>query len=139
MIIPVLQEVIELGLGAFGLLIFALLAVVGEIGFRIGRRVGRASASPATETAGVSTLTTGMLGLVAFTLALTIGFAPDRFEARRHATLDEANTIGTAWLRTGLAGAPGKPIAGLIEEYACGRLTYLLVWTIQGFGSAPPR
>jgi hypothetical protein len=45
MIIPVLQEVIELGLGAFGLLIFALLAVVGEIGFRIGRRVSRASAS----------------------------------------------------------------------------------------------
>src|SRR5262249_12015249 len=70
--------------------------------------------------------TTGMLGFVAFTLAVTIGIAQDRFEARRHATLDEANTIGTAWLRTGLAGTSGKPIAGLIEQYARVRLAYLL-------------
>ena len=126
MIIHLLQEVIEVGVGVFGLLVFALLALAGEIGFRIGSRRGRAATSPDDETAGVSTLTTGMLGLVAFTLALTIGFAQDRFEARRHATLDEANTIGTAWLRTGLAGASGKPIAALIEEYSRGRLAYLV-------------
>ena len=71
------------------------------------------------------TLTTGMLGFVAFTLAVTIGIAQDRFETRRRATLDEANTIGTAWLRMGLADAPGRPIARLIEEYARARLAYL--------------
>src|SRR5271170_3578188 len=126
MIVHALHEIIEFGVGAFGLFAFALLWLVGEIGFQIGRRRSRVATLPDKEAAGVSTLTTGMLGLVAFTLALTIGLAQDRFEARRHATLDEANTIGTAWLRTGLAGVAGKPIAALIEEYARGRLAYLV-------------
>ncbi len=124
--IQFLREIIEFGIGAFALFVFALLALAGEVGFQIGRLRVRATTLPDSQNAGVSTLTTGMLGLVAFTLALTIGIAQDRFEARRHATLDEANTIGTAWLRTGLAGASGKPIAGLIDEYARGRLAYLV-------------
>jgi hypothetical protein len=66
-----------------------------------------------------------MIALMAFTMALTISFAQDRFETRRHTTLAEANTIGTAWLRTGLAGAPGKRIAALIEDYPRARLAYL--------------
>jgi hypothetical protein len=126
MLLGLLRELIDLGVGVFGLVVFAVLALSGEIGFRIGRGRARAATSPDTESAGVSTLTTGMLGLLAFTLALTIGLAQDRFEARRHATLDEANTIGTAWLRTQLAGASGKPIAALIEDYARGRLDYLV-------------
>lgn len=126
MILGLLSELIDLGVGVFGLVVFAVLALSGEIGFRIGRGRARAATSLDRESAGVSTLTTGMLGLLAFTLALTIDLAQDRFEARRHATLDEANTIGTAWLRTQLAGASGKPIAALIEEYARGRLDYLV-------------
>lgn len=124
--IQFLREIIEFGIGAFALFVFALLALTGEVGFQIGRARGRATTSPDSQNAGVSTLTTGMLGFVAFTLAVTIGIAQDRFEARRHATLDEANTVGTAWLRTGLAGTSGKPIAGLIEEYAGARLAYLV-------------
>jgi hypothetical protein len=121
-----LREIIEFGIGVFGLLVFAVLALAGEVGFQIGRVRGRAATLPSGENAGVSTLTTGMLGFVAFALAVTIGIAQDRFETRRHATLDEANTIGTAWLRTGLAGPSGEPIARLIEEYARARLAYLL-------------
>jgi len=124
--IQFLREIIELGIGAFALFVFALLALAGEAAFQIGRARGRATTSPDSQNAGVSTLTTGMLGFVAFTLAVTIGIAQDRFEARRHATLDEANTIGTAWLRTGLAGTSGNAIAGLIEEYARARLAYLV-------------
>jgi hypothetical protein len=126
MILRALQEVIDLGVGVFGLFVVVLLALLGEIGFRLGRRRGRVAPLPDKETSIVSTLTTGMLGLMAFTLALTISFAQDRFESRRHATLDEANTIGTAWLRTGLAGPSGKPIGALIEKYARGRLAYLV-------------
>ena len=125
MMIRLLREVIEFGIGAFALFVFALLALAGEVGFQIGRLRVRGATLPDSQNAGVSTLTTGMLGFVAFTLAVTIGIAQDRFEARRHATLDEANTIGTAWLRTGLAGTSGNPIAGLIEEYARARLAYL--------------
>jgi hypothetical protein len=94
---------------------------------------------PDSQNAGVSTLTTGMLGFVAFTLAVTIGIAQDRFEARRHATLDEANTIGTAWLRTGLAGTSGQPIAGLIEDYARGRLAYFVATNPEAASAALAR
>ena len=125
MIIRLLPEIIGFGLGYFGLLVFVLLAVAAEVGFRIGRARGRAAVSLEKETAGVSTVTTAMLAFVAFTLAVTTGIAEDRFEARRIATRDEANSIGTTWLRTGLAGAAGKPIAALIEEYARVRLAYV--------------
>jgi len=121
-----LREIIEFGIGAFGLFVFVLLVLAGEFGFQIGRMRGRGATLSDSQNAGVSTLTTGMLGFVAFTLAVTIGIAQDRFETRRRATLDEANTIGTAWLRTGLAGTSGKPIAELIERYARTRLAYLL-------------
>jgi hypothetical protein len=126
MVVSVLKDIIDFGVGFFGVFVFVLLALAGEIGFRIGQRRARSESWPDKENAGVSTLTTGMIGLMAFTLALTIGFAQDRFEARRHATLYEANAIGTAWLRTGIAGPPGKPIAALIEEYARSRLAYLV-------------
>src|SRR5215510_6072956 len=118
MVIHFLREVIGVGFSIFWLFVFALLALVDEVGFQIGRARSRAATPLDIQTDGVSTLTTGMLGLVAFTLAVTIGIAQDRFEARRNATLDEANKIGTAWRSTGLAGASGKPIAELIEEYA---------------------
>jgi hypothetical protein len=134
--IRLLQEIIEFGIGAFGLFVFAVLALVGEVGFQVGRTRGRAAASAENQNAGISTLTTGMLGFVAFTLAVTIGIAQDRFEARRHATLDEANAIGTAWLRSGLPGASGKPIAELIEEYACARLAYLVATSPDAAASA---
>ncbi len=139
MILGLLRELIDLGVGVFGLVVFAGLALSGEIGFRIGRGRARAATSPDRESAGVSTLTTGMLGLLAFTLALTIGLAQDRFEARRHATLDEANSIGTAWLRTQLAGPSGKPIAALIEDYARGRLDYLVAANPNTAGEALAR
>src|SRR5262245_31312278 len=114
--IHLLREIIDVGFSVFWLFVFALLALMDEVGFQIGR--ARNSATPLDiQTDGVSTLTTGMLGLVAFTLAVTIGIAQDRFEARRNATLEEAKMIGTAWRSTGLAGASGKPIAELIEEY----------------------
>jgi hypothetical protein len=108
----------------FGLFIFVLLTVISEIGFQLGFRTSKHLPAD-KETTGISTMTGGMLGLVAFLLALSISFSQDRFETRRHTTVDEANTIGTAWLRTGYADAAGKPIAALIDEYAHIRLAYL--------------
>ena len=118
-------RLVGFGIGYFGLFVFVLLALTAEVGFRIGRARDRAAAVPEKETAGVSTVTTAMLAFVAFTLAVTTGIAEDRFEARRLATRDEANSIGTAWARTGLASTAGKPIAALIEEYARVRLAYV--------------
>src|SRR5262249_2461588 len=47
----------------------------------------------------VSTLVQVQLGLVAFLIAFTFGFAAQRFNERRTLTIDEANSIGTTYLR----------------------------------------
>ena len=126
----------ERGLWAFGAFVFVVLVLALEAGFRIGRARGESLASLDRETAGVSTVTAGMLAFVVFTLALTTGIAEDRFEARRQATLVEANAIGTAWQRTALAGPGGKPIAGLIAEYAQARFAYLAANTPSAAAAA---
>jgi hypothetical protein len=59
-----------------------------------------------------------MLGLLAFVLALTLSFANSRFNERVQGTLNEANAIGTAWLRAQAIGHErGPEIARLLEEY----------------------
>jgi hypothetical protein len=125
------QEIVSLGIVAFGLVVFVLLATAFELGFRLGLRRFARRPALSEELAGISTLTAGMLGFVAFILALSISFSQDRFETRRHTTLSEANTIGTAWWRTGLAGTEGQTVAVLIADYAQTRLAYIQAETLD--------
>jgi hypothetical protein len=108
----------------FGLACFFLLCLVAEIGFQLGGLSRRRHPFHKQELTGVGTITAGMLGLLAFTLGITIGIAQNRYEARRDLVVQEANTIGTAWLRAHLAGEEGPALAGLIEDYAKARLAY---------------
>ena len=43
-----------------------------------------------------------IMGLLALLLGFTFALADDRFEARKQLVLEEANAIGTTWLRAGL-------------------------------------
>ena len=52
-----------------------------------------------------------LLALLAFLLAVTMGMASDRFDARRGVVLEEANTIGTAYLRAGTLPSPAAAVA----------------------------
>jgi hypothetical protein len=100
---------------AFGLLLFVVQLAAHEAGSWMGRRYAKRGAPPAE---GVGVLVGGMLGLLAFVLALTLSFASDRFSERRAGTLAEANAIGTAWLRAKAIGHPrGEEIAQLLEQY----------------------
>ena len=68
----------------------------------------------------------GMLGLLAFVLALTLSFATARFEERRQGTLMEANALGTAWLRAKAISHPrGEELAKLFEEYTRVRAEFI--------------
>ncbi len=108
---------------AFGFLLFVVQLVAHEIGFWIGRRHTK-HGSVASD--GVGVLVTGMLGLLAFVLALTLSFASERFTERRAATLSEANAIGTAWLRAKAIGQPrGDEIARLLEQYTNLRMAFV--------------
>lgn len=107
---------------AFAALLFLAQFVAHEIGIWLGRRdAERVGNTPE----GVGIIAGGLLGLLAFVLALTLTFANGRFSERRAGALAEANAIGTAWIRAEAIGHPrGEAIARLLEEYTKVRLAY---------------
>lgn len=108
------------GLAAFSVLAFAAVlllvqAAAKEVGYVFGRRKAQRQDNPGE---GVSVVVGGMLGLLAFVMALTLSFSSARFQERREGTLAESNAIGTAWLQAQAIGHPrGAEIARLLEEY----------------------
>ena len=65
--------------------------------------------SPEKE-AAVGAMAAAMLGLLAFMLAFTFGLAATRFDERRRTVLNEANAIGTAYLRADFLPSPHADI-----------------------------
>jgi hypothetical protein len=97
----------------------SLLAV--ELGCRLARsRVLRAVHE---DEAPVGTIVGATLALLAFLLAFTFGLAASRFDARKGFVLEEANAIGTTYLRAGLLPEPQRAeIRALLREYVDVRL-----------------
>lgn len=94
--------------------LFTILVALAsfEAGFQIGRR------KRGEDEGALGTVVGAGMGLLAFFLAFTFGIAATRFEARRQLVLDEANAIGTAYLRAELVADPqGSEIQKLLREY----------------------
>jgi hypothetical protein len=90
--------------------------VVLEAGYRAGR--WRHARTTEEKDAPVSAMVAAILGLVAFMLAFTFGLAASRFDAKRQTVLEEANAIGTTYLRTRLLPEPQKSeTAKLLRDY----------------------
>ena len=112
-------------MAALALVLFVVLSVACEVGYRVGQWRRGASGPSDAESGAASILTGGMLALLAFMLGLTVSFAENRYEARRDLVAAEANAIGTAALRARMiAGAEGEAIATLIDDYAHTRLEF---------------
>src|SRR3569832_2062566 len=93
-------------------IVFVCLAV--EAGYRLGKY--RRAHSPEKD-APVGAMVAAMLGLLAFMLAFTFGLAASRFDERRHTILNDANAIGTTYLRAGLLPEPHRAeIRALLRE-----------------------
>jgi hypothetical protein len=95
---------------------FSTIVVANECGYRLGqarsRRDERESESPVGGMVGAE------LGLLAFLLAFTFGIAATRFDSRRQVVLDEANTIGTAYLRAAMLPEPHRAnVRRLLRDY----------------------
>lgn len=118
-----LETLAAQGLTVFALLIFAILLLA----YGVGMAVGRWHQARTEETIeATSFVTNGLLGLLAFTLGLTIAMAQGRFEARRGTSLAETNAIGTAWLRASAFDHPrAAEIARLLEDYTRLRLEFV--------------
>jgi hypothetical protein len=108
---------------ALGAVLFLLQAAAREVGYLLGRRRVRRGGR---EGESVATIVGGMIGLLAFVLALTLSFANERFQERRNGALAEANAIGTAWLRAHTVAHPrGEEIARLLADYLRLRAEYI--------------
>ncbi|MGY1741057.1 MULTISPECIES: bestrophin-like domain [unclassified Blastococcus] len=85
------------------LLLGGLMAGATVTGLVVGRRLSRGGASVREPFSVLQGVLVGFMGLVlAFGLSLALG----RYETRRAATVDEANAIGTAYLRAQTLAEP---------------------------------
>lgn len=93
---------------------FGLLAL--ECGYRAGK--WRHLHAAGEKDAPVAAMTASILGLLAFILAFTFSLAFSRFDNRREAVVEEANAIGTTWLRARLLPEPCRSdVAELLRQY----------------------
>ena len=106
----------QVPLWCFFLLAIILSMLAVEFGFRIGGwRHARGADEKETP---VAAMVASVLGLLAFMLAFTFSLAASRFDARRQAVLEEANSIGTTYLRTQLLPEPQRSeIIKLLRDY----------------------
>src|SRR5436190_24064951 len=104
-------------------LFIAILGVVLisiECGYRLGKF--RLSRREQEKEAPVGTMVGATLGLLAFILAFTFGLASSRFDNRRQLLLDEANALGTTYLRAGILPEQTEEIRVLLRNYVDTRL-----------------
>jgi len=97
----------------------AAFVVVAELGYRLGSRRG-AGTGTITD---LGTTLGGMLGLLGLLLAFTFGMAGERYDRRKTLVVEEANAIGTAWLRADLVPEPMRGrVREILREYTQVRL-----------------
>jgi hypothetical protein len=113
-----LLDALPLGGLFVGIVILVLFSVEG--GYRLGRY--RSNRSQEEKEAPVGGMVGATLGLLAFILAFTFGLAAERFETRRRLLLDEANAIGTTYLRAGMLPEEREEVRTLLRTYVEVRL-----------------
>jgi hypothetical protein len=85
-----------------GILFFSIVAAI-ELGHRIGRRA-RVLASESSRD-HVNAIQASLLGVLALLLGFTFSLSLQRYDSRSEAVVQEANAIGTAYLRAQLLPA----------------------------------
>ena len=92
-----------------------------EVGRRFGER--RRAQDPEGTKAGAGAMEGAGFGLMGLLIAFTFSGARTRFDARRALAVEEANCIGTAWLRLDLLLASAQPpLREKFRQYVDARL-----------------
>ena len=102
--------------------VFICILVVVLFSVECGYRLGKYRRGQQEKEAPVGTMVGATLGLLAFILAFTFGLAAARFDTRRQVLLDEANAIGTTYLRAGMLQDRGEQMRALLRDYVGARL-----------------
>jgi hypothetical protein len=107
---------VTLGLG----LVFLLVA---EGGFHLGR--WHILRGDTTLKEHIGALQSALMGLMALMLAFTFAMAVSRYDERKALVVDEANAIGTTWLRARLLNEPYRSeLLRLLPAYVDARIAF---------------
>src|SRR5207342_1320627 len=120
MVTPYTTALDALPLWGLFLAIVVLVLSAIEGGHRLGSY--RHSLPGREKDAPVGAMVGAMLGLLAFMLAFTFGMAASRFDTRKQLVLEEANAIGTTYLRTAMLPDRRDEIRALLRSYVDNRL-----------------
>jgi hypothetical protein len=97
------------------LVVFAIVGGVAVLGVLAGRYLRRHSERYREP---IGTLQGALLGLVGLILAFGLTLAVGRYQDRRADVVDDANTIGTAYLRAQTIAEPLRtPSLALLRDY----------------------
>jgi hypothetical protein len=103
-------------IGVVFILFTVLTFVCYEVGFRLG--VWWQAREPGEQEGPTDMLVGSLLGLMAFVLAITLGLATDRYDARRNLVVEEASAIATAYQRADyLPSAEAAELKSLLRAY----------------------
>src|SRR5215831_3529525 len=131
-----LRPVTSVALTLVGLIaFFVALIVCMEAGRRAGRKAfGEGNRTPPAGLGTVETVAFGLLGLL---LAFTFSGAAARLDARRTQIVDEANAIGTAWLRIDTVPPSAQPkLRDGLRKYADSRIAVYRTFSQEGLDAA---
>jgi hypothetical protein len=106
-----------------GIFVGILLLILAscEAGYRFGKHARTDQDKEAPSSIGA--MVGGLLGMLGFVLAFTFSMAASQHDLRKQNVLDEANSIGTAYLRTDLIDKQyGIEVKRLLREYVDVRL-----------------
>jgi hypothetical protein len=107
----------------FAVLFVAALFVGMLVCLEIGLVLGRRSTADEGGKEGLSVIEGAIFALLGLLIAFTFSGAAARFEGRRHYIVEEANDIGTAYLRIDLLPADSQPeIRELFRRYVDSRI-----------------
>lgn len=111
--------IVENGLWLVPVFVAAMFAAI-----EAGRRIGISRALEGhPERAGTGTIEGAVFGLLALLIAFTFGGAAARFDDRRTLIVEEANDIGTAWLRIDLMSPAVQPaLRDAFRRYVANRM-----------------
>lgn len=108
------------------LLLVALGLFAGMVGLlEVGRRIGirRMRKNPESAREGFGAAEGAIFALLGLLIAFTFSGAAERFDQRRHLTVEETNAIGTAYLRVDLLAPDLQPaLRDEFRRYLAARL-----------------
>ncbi|HDS0923320.1 TPA: hypothetical protein QDZ10_001794 [Stenotrophomonas maltophilia] len=119
------------------LIFFAALIAARELGaFLRTRHTRRNAQKPASSNAdageGDSFSTNTVMGLLALLIGFTFSLALGRYDDRRTLVLQEANALGTTWLRTDLLDtADAERVRAVLRRYIDARVDFANAKTAQ--------